>query len=71
MKATVNGITLDLIQYKGNPQLWWDGKDATKLYKWEEFRTVGATNINSSYSALRLKVGISIRGTHSVTNTND
>jgi hypothetical protein len=69
MKAQVNGQEINLIPFKGNPQLWWDGKDDSKIYKWDDLKTVNASSLNSSYSAARLRIGVSVRG--SVEGSNE
>jgi flagellar hook assembly protein FlgD len=69
VKAKVDGKTVDLIPFKGDPQFWWDGKDESKLYRWEEIKTVNASSLNSSYSAVRLRIGVSVRG--SVEGSNE
>lgn len=63
MKVEIEGKIINLIQFKGDPALWWDGSDESKLYKWEQFRpALNASSLNSSYSASRLKIGVKVKG---------
>lgn len=64
MKFLVDGKEKNLIPYKGNPKVWWDGVDESSLHKFESLvQPVKASTLNSSYSAVRLKLGLVMRGT--------
>lgn len=65
MQFLHHGTSLvDLMPYKGNPELWWDGKDNTKLYKWEDLEPVSKQRlVNSTYIASKISVIAKTKGT--------
>lgn len=63
MKFIIDNKEIDLIPFKNNPTLLWDGKDDAKTYKWEDLTPrVNASNVNSSYSAARVHVKVKASG---------
>jgi hypothetical protein len=63
MKFIVENKELNLIPYKGNSKIWWDGIDDTRLYNFNDLMPpVKTTSLNSSYSATRLSISLKMRG---------
>lgn len=62
MKFILNEKEIELIPYKSNPEIWWDGIDSNKLYKFSDLKQPTVTKIiNSNYSAVRATVKIGVR----------
>lgn len=38
MEVLINNERVNLIQYKNNPNFWWDGIDESKVYSFSELK---------------------------------
>ena len=72
MKAIIDGKEENLIPYKGSSKVWWDGKDASRLHNFADIvRPAKTSTLNSSYSAVRLKLGVHAHGSVEIKNRED
>lgn len=60
MKVLIDDKEENLVPYKGNPQLWWDGMDESKVYSFSELRfPVMSQNATQVVSKIAVKTKVS------------